>query len=611
MITFIMKTKIYTLAFCSVLFSTNLFAQDDYQQLIDKAKLHEADNPDSVLFYANKAWEINENEIDATYWMGVGLRYKNELDSALHWYEIYRERATSSLEIGNAHMGIGAIWYAERAFSEALQSFTQAALLFEEGDHKERLAAAYINIGILNGLIGNERKSIAYYLESISIFDHIDNQVKLLPAYVNLAEIYQHQKNYDSSIYFAQKCYDISDSLDLTFAKARALFVLAPSYVRSGKIEIGLQMSIEGRLLFESLDVRTSANSMRYFEAEALFKVNRWKDALNICHSLENSEYSFPEELFWLMSKTYEAVGDYKQSLHYQKKYHEAYETYEKELKTEQVNQLEARYESARKENEIIRLRNEVAIQEAITSRQKWIVGSGVLVVILLMISTWFYYQRRISKEKEQSAIHKQQLLRSQINPHFIFNSLSSIRGFLFDGNDTQPAITYLGKFAKLMRMVLELSSKEWVSLADEIRALELYLEIQQIRFNKAFDFALSIDPSIDTSEIMVPPLTAQPFIENAIEHGLKGIKKDGKVEVICLSEQGKLIFKIQDNGIGIDHIEPRKNHQSRAILIFRERLGIIGRRMNMSFSFDILDIGDSKEVHGTLVTYELPLVKA
>ena len=103
------------------------------------------------------------------------------------------------------------------------------------------------------------------------------------------------------------------------------------------------------------------------------------------------------------------------------------------------------------------------------------------------------YYQKRLIKQKEQTSIHKQQLLRSQLNPHFIFNSLSSIRGFLFSGGDTKPAISYLGKFAKLMRMVLDLSSKEWVSLADELKALEMYLEIQKIRFKHSFEFNISL----------------------------------------------------------------------------------------------------------------------
>ncbi len=311
------------------------------------------------------------------------------------------------------------------------------------------------------------------------------------------------------------------------------------------------------------------------------------------------------------MASIYEKLGKYERALRYQQKFHEVYEAFIDENQSKRINELEAKFETERRETEITLLRSEAALKESADAKKNWVIISVSALAVFLVVAGWLFYQRRLSQERERSAIHKQQLLRSQINPHFIFNSLSSIRGFLFEGNDTKPAINYLGKFAKLMRMVLELSSKEWVSLAEEMKALELYLEIQQIRFNKAFDFQLSIDKSIDPNTIMVPPLTAQPFIENAIEHGLKGMDKNGRVEIACLKEHGKLVFKIQDNGIGIDHVEPRKNHQSRAIQIFKERMGIIGHRMKTSFSFNISDIGNDAGAHGTLVTYELPILKA
>lgn len=601
--------------FIAILFliqvSIHAFAQGDYDFLIDKAKFHEAGSPDSILFYADKAISLDENKIEAAYWMGVGLRLKNQLDSALFWYQKYAEKASSPLQLGNASMGIGGIFYSKGAYIEALEAFSKSAELFKSIENERRLAASYVNIAIVVGLIGNEEKAKNYYLESIEILDRLKDKIKILPPLVNLAGIYQHQEQYDSSIYYAQWCYDISDSLDLKFGKARALFVLSPSHIRSGKSKTGYEMAITGRELFESMGVLSTATLMKCFEAEALFEMGQVEEALAICQGLESDEFGFPEQLYGLMNKIYEKKGDYQQSLLYHRKFHNAYEEYEKKLKAEQVNRLEAQYESERKENDILRLQNEIAIQQANASRKNWIIGSMIGMSLLLFISLLFHYQKRIAQEKEQSAIHKQQLLRSQINPHFIFNSLSSIRGFLFSGGDTKPAITYLGRFAKLMRMILELSSKEWVTLEEEVKALELYLSIQQIRFNKAFDFNFSIDPSLDTSDIIVPPLTAQPFIENAIEHGLKGMDKDGKVEISCLKKQGKLIFKIQDNGIGIDHVEPTKNHQSRAMQIFRERLAIIGKRMKMSFAFNISDIGNEEGIQGTLVIYELPLIKA
>ncbi|GAB4244966.1 MAG: hypothetical protein Tsb0034_23370 [Ekhidna sp.] len=594
----------------SFIAATFAIGQDSYEELIKQAELHETRNPDSVLFYALKANELDEDRIEASYWLGVGYRLKNKYDSSQIWYTKYLSEAKTELQIGNAQMGMGGIYYVQGEYLSALEHFKEAAEVFERMGNKSRLAASYTNIGIVMGLIRDVVKSKAYYRQSIELFEELNQIEKSLPALVNLASQYEHDEQYDSAILFAQRCFDIGEERNLTYAIARALFVLAPAYVKSGSPERGFQLAVEGEQLFESMGVTSSAASMKFYKAEALFTLGRLDEALVITQEIEANGYQFEEQLFELISKIYEQKMQFKESLAYQKKFHEAYEAYEKELKSEQVSRLEAQYQSERKENEILRLENAVALQEVASSRKNLIIVSISLITMSGLISLWFFYQKRLSMANEQSAIHKQQLLRSQINPHFIFNSLSSIRGFLFDGNDTQPAIAYLGKFAKLMRMVLELSSKEWVSLEEEVSALQLYLEIQQIRFNKSFDFDLAIDSSLNASEIMVPPLTAQPFIENAIEHGLKGMDKDGKVEIACLKQQGKLVFKIQDNGIGIDHVEPRKNHQSRAIQIFKERLSIIGKRMKMTFSFNISDIGNDGDGRGTLVIYELPLVK-
>ena len=603
-----MKKKLTLLCLISSFFL--LASQDEYQLLIDKAKFHEANNPDSVLHYAFLAFELDPDRIESAYWIGAGLRYKNEIDSALYWYNLYSERAQSDVQIGNAYMGMGGIYYAKKSYPDALMMFSKAATMFTKSEAMDRLGASYVNIGILNGLIGDESKAIAYYRESISIFEKLNNHPKALPAYVNLAEIYQLQENYDSSLFYAQKCYNIGDSLNLSFAKARALFVLAPSHIRSGKPDRGYNESIEGRRLFEEMGIENSMLSMLNYEAEALFELSRFEEALSICKNLESSEYSFKEQLYELMSKIYERQNQFQKALEYSKKYHMAYQEYEKELKSEQISRLEKQYETQRKANEILRLQNEVNEQELKTLKRNWIIVFISMFFFMAVAGIWSVTQRRLVREKEKSAIHKQQLLRSQINPHFIFNSLSSIRGFLFDSQDTKPAITYLGKFAKLMRMVLELSSKEWVSLEEEMNTLQLYLEIQQIRFNKSFDYELKLDSSIPASEIMVPPLTAQPFIENAIEHGLKGIESKGRIEVSCLKNDDRLVFKIQDNGIGIDKVKPRDNHESRATQIFMERLAIIGKRMKTNFSFNISDLSSKSNLNGTLVIYELPLLK-
>ncbi len=597
-----------------LLIISSLVGAQKYESFIQKAESFESSNPDSVIFYAQKAILENvENQSDAYAWMALGLRFKNQYDSSKYWYQKALDAADSDTQMAIAKMGLGGIAYSQGSYENALTLFTEAANFFEKSGNMEKLGSAYSNIGIIMNVNDNDEKAIHYFKSSIELFDELNLETKKLPALVNLSTVYRKKEKYDSAIFYAQQCYDISLRLDFKFGQAKALVILAPSFTESGDPSRGYDFAKKGRELFEEMGAEATVRLMKLYEAEALLGLGRTEQALTICRNLEelDLEISMEEHLYRTMASIYEKMGKYELALRYQQKFHEVYEAFIDENQSKRIDELEAKFETERKETEIVLLRNEAALKESADAKKNWVIISVSTLSVFLVVAGWLFYQRRLSQERERSAIHKQQLLRSQINPHFIFNSLSSIRGFLFEGNDTKPAINYLGKFAKLMRMVLELSSKEWVSLAEEMKALELYLEIQQIRFNKAFDFELSIDKSIDPNSIMVPPLTAQPFIENAIEHGLKGMDKNGMVEIACLKEHGKLVFKIQDNGIGIDHVEPRKNHQSRAIQIFKERMGIIGHRMKMSFSFKISDIGNDAGVHGTLVTYELPILKA
>ena len=603
-----------TLSFFLLVLSFSVQGQRDYDSLIQKAKSFQLIDPDSVLHFAKAAIDLDQDDkSDAYYWIGVGLRMKSNYDSSLYWYNRSLETAKTLLQKGNAQMGLGGAYYSKEVFHLSLEYYYSAEKIFRDIGAQERLAAVYGNIGSVLNINDTNGKAKDYFLKSIQMYGELGLDDKKLPPLVNLASLYMGEESYDSAILYAKHCYQIADSMNSPYGVGRATVILAPSFSRNGNPQVGYKYAQEGIEVFEQLGVTNLTFLMTYNKAEALFYLNEIEDALALCLSIEPAlkEKSILERLFELMSKIYEKKGDFEKALIYQRKYQEEFENFIQEEKARYLDRLETQFEMRQKESEILMLQNEVELQELQASRKNWIIGLVGIAVFLVILSIWFFYQNRLSQEKEQSAIHKQQLLRSQINPHFIFNSLSSIRGFLFDGNDTKPAITYLGKFAKLMRLVMELSSKEWVSLEEEINALELYLEIQQIRFNKAFDFDLNIDEALEPDEIMVPPLTAQPFIENAIEHGLKGMDTEGKVEIECLKKHGKLIFKILDNGVGIDHVEPEENHQSRAIQIFKERLSIIGKRMKMTFSFNITDIGNQGKTQGTLVMYELPLVKA
>ena len=142
------------------------------------------------------------------------------------------------------------------------------------------------------------------------------------------------------------------------------------------------------------------------------------------------------------------------------------------------------------------------------------------------------------------------QALRAQMNPHFIFNSLNSINRFILQNNRLQ-ASEYLTKFSKLVRMILQNSQASLITLESELEALGLYLEMEALRFNYHFDYKISVPKDLDIEVLKVPPLILQPYVENAIWHGLMHKEEKGQLDIEVSQEGDHLYFKVTDNGIG------------------------------------------------------------
>ncbi len=204
----------------------------------------------------------------------------------------------------------------------------------------------------------------------------------------------------------------------------------------------------------------------------------------------------------------------------------------------------------------------------------------------------------RIDYERKL-AIMEMNTLRAQMNPHFIFNSLSSINTFILK-NDQDNASGYLGKFSQLIRLILDSSRTEWVLLETEIKALNLYMELESLRFDKAFSYNISVQPDILNTHTMIPPLIIQPFVENAIRHGLLHRNKPGGILSVQVWKEGhQLMIRIDDNGIGreeaakIKKLQPAK-HKSQGMEITAERLAVLNTAYKVNAAVAITDLKDA-----------------
>ncbi len=215
--------------------------------------------------------------------------------------------------------------------------------------------------------------------------------------------------------------------------------------------------------------------------------------------------------------------------------------------------------------------------------------------------------KRRLQLENKLSEV-EQHALRLQMNPHFIFNALNSIKGYYAEKRINE-ADEYLSRFSKILRHILE-NNERYSSLQEEIDILRLYLEMAQMRHPGMFDYRIRVEEGINTGEMTIPSMLLQPFVENAIIHGIAPKQEEGFIDIALKREGDILTFTITDNGIGLSiarNKQKNKEHQSKAIEITRKRLEYINQQEEVSCTIEIRDDTDGSAIHGTVVSISLP----
>jgi ligand-binding sensor domain-containing protein len=243
--------------------------------------------------------------------------------------------------------------------------------------------------------------------------------------------------------------------------------------------------------------------------------------------------------------------------------------------------------------------------------------------VALVACTTWLLVANRYriirKRELEKAALQQklndleQMALRAQMNPHFIFNCLNSIQNFIIN-NNFEATNQYLTEFAYLIRQTLDNSDKGAISVANEIKYLGRYLELEKMRFGNSFDYSIETDPLLDTDSTRIPTMILQPYVENCIRHGVRHKKEGlGMVEIKFLQNKNGLVCIVQDNGIGREKAHELKSYkhveyQSRGMSLTADRINILNRQHAQPITIEVIDLKDAQQqALGTRVAIHIP----
>ncbi len=507
-------------------------------------------------------------------------------------------------------LGSKGVAYSEQNnYAKALDSDFEALKIYEETKNELQISKLYNNIGVIYKSIDDKEKSLDYFLKANKISKNKDEATFAASA-ANIGLIYLYQNKLENS----KKYFDESFRSYQKNKNPRALGELynnySQYYIQKGQVEVAKASLKNAEEEFLSIDDKFGLSDTYLFLGELYFNENNLEESLKFANKglelskeLELTEATMNAEK--LLSQIYDKKGDQKLALLHLKNYDIEKEKFDvvrneqQRLKTE----LSFQYEKEQLEKR----------ENASRERLKWLFI--IALIGLFLLGTFFYYRNR---EKQKTILLQKQLaefehkaLHLQMNPHFVFNCLAAISAFVMQ-NGKDEAIRYLTKFSKLMRLTLEFSKESSITIDKEIEALTNYLELEQLRFNNKFDFKISKDPEIE-DDTAIPSLLLQPYVENAIIHGV--VPKEGKgfIGITFQQTDEYLICTIKDNGVGIEQSKMGKTnfvnaHKSMAMEISQKRLETLEQLEDKKIELDITELKDNDMVSGTQVLIKLPL---
>ncbi len=583
------------------------------------------DDFDKSNFYLNKALSVAK-EIKSSKAIAVITNYlaSNYSEQGRQWdaielyehsYELFIS-LNDSAEAAAVYMNIGTEYLDMSHYEKALEYEIKALKIKAQVGDSLNIAYFYQSVGDIFKLLGMNDKWKEYILKADelsgnSYYADFNTRIAIIK---DLAAIKESEGDYDGALQLYEKLFSISQKREYVRGMNIAYSSMANIFKKQGNY-------------FKAIDVAKKAYRLSIEEQNVLVIVNRCNKLGSIYlaldegveaadwfrRALEKAGGKYPDELIFSYNGLYAAqklTGNYRSAVDYIEKYISLKDSIEDISVKKRVTELETVYQTEKNKAEIKDLNQQNRIQRQKLNFQYLLLWMGAVITFFVVVVVFLILRQQRLKSRNKEVMLQQKLLRSQMNPHFIFNSLGAIQNFMYQ-NENKKASFYLGSFSSLMRSILIHSREELILLDEEIKTLTNYLELQKMRIG--FNFGVSCSNDIDDEFTLIPPMLIQPFVENAIKHGVVDMGDEGRIEVAFSKSAGNLKIVIDDNGVGINSSDKSSNndgHKSLALEIFKERILLLSYNNRRQVVYNIIDKSETNlKKSGTTVIIELPLI--
>lgn len=594
-------------------------------------------NPEKMLDYAEKALHIAKHSGNK---LQIGYGYLNfgNANIILGNYDIALENfhnaknilesnqtKKSSIDFKNAlaksYGSIGVVFSEKSNYSKALEFYSKSMKVYQVTGKLENVGVLLNNIGIIYLSKGQENKALFNFIKCLQIQKKFKDPSMGITL-TNIGNIYIHKGQLKKAEWYYIKAKNIF----LKYSNPRGLGELYNNLgllsFKKNEFEQAkyyLNLAIKE---FSSINDKFGISDTYIYLGDIEFKLKQWDKALGfyskslslskglgILDQIKNTEYKLYE--------VFENKKNAKEALNHYIKFSEAKDSILSEANIRNTVQAEMNYEFDKKELYFKKEqeKKEFIYKEKIKDNKQIFIFVVIAVLLAFSFSIVLYYRNQKHKTtslKLELVEYEQKALHLQMNPHFVFNCLGSISSFIIQ-NNTDQAIKYLSKFSKLMRLTLEFSKVPLIPIDKEIESLENYLALEQLRFNQGFKYSISKSEEIE-DDVALPSLLLQPFVENAIIHGVVPKKGSGIIQIQFDIDEDHLICRISDNGVGIYQSQKEKKklvnvHKSMALKITENRLKMMETILKKSTSLVISELkNESGKIEGTSIIVKIPI---
>ncbi|WP_195715191.1 tetratricopeptide repeat protein [Ancylomarina sp. 16SWW S1-10-2] len=545
----------------------------------------------------------------------VSYYYQAVFDSSLIHYEraiAEFDKAGKKIDIGKIYNNEGVIYRRTLRSELALESYLKAQEIYREFNYKEGIASTYLNIGGVYYFLKNFEKAEENFLLSLSLFENLEQGSKYVKVIMNLGALYMVVGEFDKASPYLNQADILCEKYNVNPRdRGDVILNLGELAFLHKEYEKSLEYYKRSEQIRKDINDYWGLPKNYLFTATCLTAMGRYDEALEMLNKSEQIciEYKLVDDLQkcylqkWII---FEKKGDFKHAFKFIKQQYQITDSIDIQNRSDKLQELKVTQFLDLKEKEL-------AIKNLALSRKNILILSLIVFFLLASVSVLFFLRSRSYRNKLQTLSLEQKVRLSQMNPHFLFNSLTVIQDFILC-NENDKAFNYMSKLTGLVRSVLENSTHEYISMREELDILSAYVDLQNLRFDNAVTYRFDIDSEIDLDEVYIPPMLAQPIIENALVHGELRNNPNAEIKICLLKneENRRIDFTVEDNGIGVFNATHHKgDHRSMATEIIKDRVRIYNYYSKNKLSVVVTDLKTlNEDLHGTRVCFSVPIIK-